>query len=191
MPQYFQFALGYSPAPPSRPTGAWIGLGIPRRLPARAGRRGGNVRPGRAHGVGRRRAPEFNYDYSVAFHQDQLEGGASVYNYGGQSWRLPDAPGVSVFAKGDHGSVFHTYSAHARGIDTLNNAFQYLDLVPKGRNEEGLTFSLAWVRYNDEYASAVPAAGWNGCPPCDRYRGVRRGPRTLAAGRNASQRWRR
>jgi predicted dithiol-disulfide oxidoreductase (DUF899 family) len=84
---------------------------------------------------------DFNYDYNLAFHRDQLEGGTTVYNYEVQSWRLPDAPGVSVFAKGEHGGVFHTYSTYARGIDTLNNAFQYRELVPKGRNEERLTFS--------------------------------------------------
>jgi predicted dithiol-disulfide oxidoreductase (DUF899 family) len=66
---------------------------------------------------------------------------------------------VSVFAKTPDGKVFHTYSCYARGLDTLDNAFQYLDLVPKGRNEDGLDFSLSWVRYHDEYAPqpALPA----------------------------------
>jgi predicted dithiol-disulfide oxidoreductase (DUF899 family) len=66
----------------------------------------------------------------------------SAYNYRSAcEWRLPDAPGVSVFAKGPDGKVFHTYSCYSRGLDMLNNAFQYLDLVPKGRNEDGLEFS--------------------------------------------------
>jgi predicted dithiol-disulfide oxidoreductase (DUF899 family) len=47
--------------------------------------------------------------------------------------------------------VFHSYSTYARGIDTLNTAYHYLDLVPKGRDEAGLEFSQAWVRYHDEY----------------------------------------
>jgi predicted dithiol-disulfide oxidoreductase (DUF899 family) len=59
--------------------------------------------------------------------------------------------GVSVFYKDATGSVLHTYSAYARGIDMLNTAYHYLDLVPKGRDEAGLEFTQAWVRYHDEY----------------------------------------
>jgi predicted dithiol-disulfide oxidoreductase (DUF899 family) len=47
--------------------------------------------------------------------------------------------------------VFHTYSCHGRGIDMVNGAYQYLDLVPKGRDEEGLDFSMEWVRRHDQY----------------------------------------
>jgi predicted dithiol-disulfide oxidoreductase (DUF899 family) len=68
-------------------------------------------------------------------------------------------PGVSVFARGLDGKVFHTYSCYSRGLDTLNNAFQYLDLVPKGRNEDRLEYSLLWVRYHDEYPPRPVTAG--------------------------------
>jgi len=95
---------------------------------------------------------DFNLDYHVWFRPEDIENGTIDYNYGDQH-PLPDAPGVSVFAKGPDGKAFHTYSTYGRGIDTLNEAFQYLDLVPKGRNEEGLDFSLAWVRYSDEYVT--------------------------------------
>jgi predicted dithiol-disulfide oxidoreductase (DUF899 family) len=95
---------------------------------------------------------DFNLDYHVWFRPEDIENGTIDYNYGDQH-PLPDAPGVSVFAKGPDGKAFHTYSTYGRGIDTLNDAFQYLDLVPKGRNEEGLDFSLAWVRYSDEYVT--------------------------------------
>src|SRR6266542_1320245 len=43
--------------------------------------------------------------------------------------------GVSVFYKDPGGAIFHTYSSYARGIDLLNTAYNYLDLVPKGRDE--------------------------------------------------------
>ncbi|MGA7542967.1 MAG: DUF899 family protein, partial [Nitrososphaeraceae archaeon] len=46
---------------------------------------------------------------------------------------------------------FHTYSAYARGIDMLNVAYHYLDLVPKGRDEAGHEFRQFWVRRHDEY----------------------------------------
>lgn len=41
--------------------------------------------------------------------------------------------GVSVFYKNDEGEIFHTYSAYNRGIEALNGAFGYFDLLPKGR----------------------------------------------------------
>ena len=47
--------------------------------------------------------------------------------------------------------LFHTYSAYARGIDILNNTYNYLDLVPKGRDEDDYEFPMAWVRRHDEY----------------------------------------
>jgi predicted dithiol-disulfide oxidoreductase (DUF899 family) len=58
---------------------------------------------------------------------------------------------VSVFYKDGDGKIFHTYSAYARGIDILNTAYNYLDLVPKGRDEDELRFSMEWVRYHDKY----------------------------------------
>jgi predicted dithiol-disulfide oxidoreductase (DUF899 family) len=48
------------------------------------------------------------------------------------------------------GAVFHTYSCYARGLDMMNAAYHYLDLVPKGRDESG-PHKMAWVRYRDSY----------------------------------------
>lgn len=102
---------------------------------------------------------DFNFDFDVAFRPEELETGEALYNYAPYEWSMPETPGVSVFAKGPDGTVFHTYSCYSRGLDTLNNAFQYLDLVPKGRNEDGLEYSLAWVRYHDEYEQQPVTAG--------------------------------
>jgi len=33
----------------------------------------------------------------------------------------------------------------------LNGAYHYLDLVPKGRDEDTLEFTQAWVRHHDRY----------------------------------------
>jgi hypothetical protein len=46
---------------------------------------------------------------------------------------------------------FTTYSCYSRGVDMLNSAYHYLDLVPKGRDEDQLEFSQSWVRYHDKY----------------------------------------
>ena len=60
-------------------------------------------------------------------------------------------PGLSVFVKDASGAVFHTYSTYARGLDALNGTYQLLDLTPKGRQEEGLPWPMAWVRHKDRY----------------------------------------
>src|SRR5215469_798426 len=62
-----------------------------------------------------------------------------------------EAPGISVFYKDESGTLHHTYSCYARGLDMMNTAYHYLDLVPKGRDEGGLDFTMAWVRYHDKY----------------------------------------
>jgi predicted dithiol-disulfide oxidoreductase (DUF899 family) len=91
---------------------------------------------------------DFNYDFGVAFRPDELE--RPVYNYGTLAPGNADREGVSCFALGANRSVFHTYSAYARGIDLVNTAYNYLDLVPNGRDENGR--GAFWVRRHDEYA---------------------------------------
>ena len=94
---------------------------------------------------------DFNRTYGVAFDTDEVENGGATYNYGPMKPPTTELPGVSVFAK-DGDAIFHTYSAYARGIDALNATYQFLDLVPKGRDEDGLPSPMAWVRRHDEYA---------------------------------------
>ncbi|HXR87648.1 MAG TPA: DUF899 family protein, partial [Stellaceae bacterium] len=60
--------------------------------------------------------------------------------------------GLSVFTKDESGALYHTYSTYSRGLDMLNGAYHYLDIVPKGRDEEGLAHAMSWVRLRDEYA---------------------------------------
>jgi predicted dithiol-disulfide oxidoreductase (DUF899 family) len=94
----------------------------------------------------------FNYDYGVSFTPGGMTRGAVVYNYQKLAdMQQADREGVSVFYKDERGTVFHTYSAYARGIDILNGTYNYLDLVPKGRDEDGLEFTQAWVQYHDRY----------------------------------------
>jgi predicted dithiol-disulfide oxidoreductase (DUF899 family) len=93
---------------------------------------------------------DFNYDFHVSFTEEQLAAGKVDYNYGlveGEE----ELPGLSVFSKNERGEVFHTYSCYARGIDMINGAYQLLDLVPKGRDEDDLEFSMEWVRRHDQY----------------------------------------
>lgn len=108
---------------------------------------------------------DFNPDFSVGFTEDQQRKGGIEYNYrreqpfkgspgsaqGAEMSGTDEAtytrerPGVSAFVL-EEGTVYHTYSAYARGLDGLWGMYQWLDRAPKGRNESGV-----WWRRHDEY----------------------------------------
>ena len=94
---------------------------------------------------------EFNRDYYVSHTPEELAKKDGYYNYTRQPPYASEAPGISVFYRDDAGTVFHTYSCYARGLDMLNGAYHLLDLVPKGRDEAGLPHHSAWLRRHDEY----------------------------------------
>jgi predicted dithiol-disulfide oxidoreductase (DUF899 family) len=93
----------------------------------------------------------FNYDFEVSFKPEALARGDAMYNFGKLQHASSDMPGISVLAKDDSGAVFRAYSTFGRGIDMMNTAYQYLDLVPKGRDEAGLPHTMAWVKLRDLY----------------------------------------
>lgn len=95
---------------------------------------------------------DFNSDYQVSFDPDEIKKGQVYYNYEKRTFPSDEAPGISVFHKNDSGEVFHTYSCYARGLDMMNGAYHYMDLAPKGRDEAGLPYSMAWLRRHDQYA---------------------------------------
>ena len=97
---------------------------------------------------------DFNYDYNVSFRPGDAGKGGASYNYKPTETTMADLPGISVFSRDAEGQVFHTYSCYARGLDMMNTAYHYLDLVPKGRDEAGLDFTMEWVRRRDEYGKA-------------------------------------
>ncbi len=94
---------------------------------------------------------DFNYDYRVSFTSDETEKGEMFYNFRIGKFTSEELPGISVFYKNEQGDVFHTYSCYARGLDMLNGAYHYIDLVPKGRDEDALPYSMAWLRRHDQY----------------------------------------
>jgi predicted dithiol-disulfide oxidoreductase (DUF899 family) len=96
---------------------------------------------------------DFNIDYHVSFTPEALAQGDVEYNYRRIKLSFPEHPGVSVFYRDADGAVFHTYSCYSRGIDMLNGAYQYLDLTPKGRDEDALRFGMEWVRLHDSYGA--------------------------------------
>jgi predicted dithiol-disulfide oxidoreductase (DUF899 family) len=114
---------------------------------------------------------DFNFDFNVAFTEEQQRKGLIEYNYkrGGHAMdasSVPepvaqsaaatgtdvptytrDRPGLSTFVLEDD-IIYHTYSTYSRGLDGLWGMYQWLDRAPKGRNEQGI-----WFRRNDEYAT--------------------------------------
>jgi predicted dithiol-disulfide oxidoreductase (DUF899 family) len=94
---------------------------------------------------------DFNFDYQVSFTPEQVEKGEMIYNYRPGGFSGEEAPGISVFHKNEQGEVFHTYSCYSRGLDMLNGAYHYMDLAPKGRDEDDLPWSMAWLRRHDQY----------------------------------------
>jgi predicted dithiol-disulfide oxidoreductase (DUF899 family) len=94
---------------------------------------------------------DFNFDYNVSFTPEDLATGKAVYNYRPSQTKMSELPGLSVFYRGADGTIFHTYSCYARGLDMLNTTYHYLDLVPKGRDEAALPWTMAWVRHHDRY----------------------------------------
>jgi predicted dithiol-disulfide oxidoreductase (DUF899 family) len=113
---------------------------------------------------------DFNFDFNVSVTEEQQRDGMVEYNFQPRDLRplleagdegpvaevaamtgtdvatyTREAPGMSAFALED-GVVYHTYSAYARGVDTLWAMYQWLDRAPLGRNETGI-----WFRRRDEY----------------------------------------
>ncbi len=97
---------------------------------------------------------DFNRDYHVSFTKEDLAKGQMYYNYAMQQFPSEEGPGTSVFYKDGAGSIFHTYSSYGRGLDMLIGAYNWLDLAPKGRDEDGLAYTMVWVRHHDKYSNA-------------------------------------
>ena len=94
---------------------------------------------------------DFNYDFEVSFQPEVLARGDAIYNFAKFPQGSSDMPGISVFTKDESGAVYRTYSTFGRGLDMMNTAYHYLDLVPKGRDEAGLTHTMEWVKLRDLY----------------------------------------
>jgi predicted dithiol-disulfide oxidoreductase (DUF899 family) len=93
---------------------------------------------------------EFNVDFHVSFTPEQQRDGAE-YNFAHVEHPGDELPGISAFALGTDGRVYHTYSAYSRGLDPFNSGYQLMDLAPKGRDEAGLPHTMAWLYRHDAY----------------------------------------
>ena len=94
---------------------------------------------------------DFNQDYHVSFSKEEKARGKVYYNYEMTDFPSDEGPGASVFYKNESGEIFHTYSSYARGLDTMIATYNWLDIAPKGRDEDQLAHSMSWVRHHDKY----------------------------------------
>jgi predicted dithiol-disulfide oxidoreductase (DUF899 family) len=97
---------------------------------------------------------DFNFDHQVSAQPGTKTDEKVLYNYEMQAFPSEERPGLSVFYKDAVGDIFHTYSTYGRGLDILLGAYNFIDLTPKGRNEEELKYTMAWVRHHDKYGEA-------------------------------------
>ena len=94
---------------------------------------------------------DFNFDYQASFTPEELAEGKANYNFQNNPIKVSEMVGVSVFYRNEQQEVFHTYSCYSRGVEMINGAYHFLDLVPKGRDEDGLRYSMEWLRRHDQY----------------------------------------
>lgn len=103
---------------------------------------------------------DFNFDYDVSFTKESLARGPAYFNFAPKTTdNEGEAHGVSVFYKDESGAVYHTYSTYARGGDILIGAHNFLDMTPKGRNEDGI---MSWMRHHDRYETEPAEACCSG-----------------------------
>lgn len=106
---------------------------------------------------------DFNRDFNVSFTEQELKSGLAVYNYDRKPYPIKELPGMSVFTKDDDGNIYHTYSTYARGLDIFLTTYHLLDIVPKGRDEEGIEI-MSWLRHHDRYGDKNFVDPWNEKP---------------------------
>ena len=126
---------------------------------------------------------DFNADFNISFTEEQQRTGGIEYNYNREpAWEVRrdegmasrmegnpvsvnaaatgtdpatytrERPGMSAFVL-ENGTVYHTYSTFARGLDGLWGMYQWLDRAPLGRNE---STTGVWWRRRDEYPVQGP-----------------------------------
>lgn len=102
---------------------------------------------------------DFGHDYGVSFTDQQLADPTSLYNFTMRPYPIREMPGLSVFYKDDAGSIFHTYSTYARGLEDFLTAYRFIDVTPKGR-DEAKTGGMGWLRHRDRYEDTNFVVPW-------------------------------
>jgi predicted dithiol-disulfide oxidoreductase (DUF899 family) len=102
---------------------------------------------------------DFNHDFGVSFTKAEVASGVKAYNFGTTVPHGEENPGLSFFYKDSSGAILHTYSTFGRGLEVVLGTYAVLDRAPKGRDEDGLTSPMAWLRHHDKYQPTLQGAG--------------------------------
>jgi predicted dithiol-disulfide oxidoreductase (DUF899 family) len=105
---------------------------------------------------------DFNRDFGVSFTPEEKAKDEVYYNYGKQTFGSEEMPGISAFYKDSAGTVFHTYSTYGRGVEMMMGTYRFLDIAPKGRDEDRLSYPMEWIRHHDRYEQAPASASRSG-----------------------------
>lgn len=106
---------------------------------------------------------DFGRDYGVSFSDQELASGTVKYNFNAAPFPIRELPGLSVFFKDSNGTIFHTYSTFARGLEDFLTAYRYIDVTPKGR-DEAQTGGMGWLRHHDRYDGSDFVVPWMEIP---------------------------
>ncbi|MGH7241990.1 MAG: DUF899 domain-containing protein [Phycisphaerales bacterium] len=101
---------------------------------------------------------DFSHDYAVSFTDQELASDKTVYNFNRKPYPIRELPGLSVFFKDTNGDIYHTYSSFARGLEDFLTAYRYIDITPKGRDEDGK--GMFWLRHHDRYDDTNFVVPW-------------------------------
>lgn len=93
----------------------------------------------------------FNSDMGVSFTTAEIADATARYNHGTQAPMGEESAGISIFNRTEDGRTFLSYQTFSRGLDMLNPAYHLLDLTPKGRDEDDLPWTMAWLHRRDAY----------------------------------------
>jgi predicted dithiol-disulfide oxidoreductase (DUF899 family) len=122
---------------------------------------------------------DFNFDFDVSFPPERVLDGKVMYNYEARDFECEELSGFCVFFKDDAGDIYHTSSAFGRGAEEVLGTYMFLDMTPKGRNENGPRFNLTdWVRHHDRYGTGggvsstgrAIAGSQPGGPCCEKHK---------------------
>jgi predicted dithiol-disulfide oxidoreductase (DUF899 family) len=85
---------------------------------------------------------DFNCDFHVSVRKEDLTERKACSNFGPLELTMQDLSGIGAFYKDESGTLFHTDSAYAHGDERGLGAYMFLDMTPKGRNENGPHYNL-------------------------------------------------
>jgi len=103
---------------------------------------------------------DFGRDFGVSFTDQELAAETSVYNFNRKPFGIRELPGLSVFIKNSRGDIYHTYSSFARGLEDFLTSYRFIDVTPKGRDEDPSSGMLTWLRHHDRYDDTNFVVPW-------------------------------